>query len=346
MEIFKHCLMARPIASVFFLTATITMGVATAQAKDANTRLKVGLVLDRGGKDDRSFNASAYAGARKAERELGIELKVVEATDNNALETLHRSFARRDTDLIIGVGFAQATTVSKVAKQFPKINFMIVDAIVDAPNVRSIQFAEHEGSFLMGWIAAKKSTTNRIGFLGGMDIPLIRRFDQGYRAGAKAANTKINVVTNFIGISGEAWNNPARAKQLALTMYRGGSDVIFVAAGASGTGAFDAAEETKKFAIGVDSNQNDIKPGFILTSMLKRVDVAVFGAIEDAKLGRFTSGTKVFDLANGGIDVAFDQHNQKLFTSEDRQQIDKIRKEIIGKKIKVPDYYVLRSEKK
>jgi basic membrane protein A and related proteins len=259
-----------------FLISIFALSLFASQA----LAFKVGLVLDKGGKDDKSFNSAAYEGATKAQKELSIELKYVEATDTNSIESLHRSFAKKDFDLIIGIGFAQAEAVKKISAQFPDKKFAIVDGDVKNPNVKSLLFEEQEASYLVGAIAALKSKSGKIGFIGGMDIPLIRRFEMGYKAGIEKGNGKAALVSNFIGVTSEAWNNPAKAKELALAQFNSGVDVIFVAAGASGSGVFDAAEEKKAFAIGVDSNQNWMKPGFILTSMLKRVDVAVFETIK------------------------------------------------------------------
>lgn len=301
--------------------------------------IRIGLVLDKGGKDDKSFNSAAYEGATRAQKDLGIELKYVEATDTNAIENLHRAFAKKDLDLIIGVGFAQMDAVKKIAAQFPQKKFAIVDGEVNLPNVKSLLFEEHEGSYVVGALAAMKSSGARVGFIGGMDIPLIRRFEMGYEAGAKKIKSDTKLVSNFIGVSGEAWNNPAKAKELALSQYNSGVDVIFVAAGASGSGVFDAAEEKKKFAIGVDSNQNWIKPGTILTSMLKRVDVAVYDAIKEVKDGSFQGGVLRFGLKNKGVDYSLDQHNQKLISADQKSQLEKIKEQIISGKIQVPDFY-------
>lgn len=301
--------------------------------------LKVGLVLDKGGKDDKSFNAAAYAGATKAEKDLKIDLKYVEATDTNAIENLHRSFARKNFDLVIGIGFAQKEAVRKVAAQFPKVKFAIVDGEVNAPNVRSLLFEEQEGSFLVGALAAMTSKSNSVGFVGGMDIPLIRRFAMGYVAGAKYVNPKIAVTENYVGVTGEAWNNPAKAKELALAQFAKGADVVFAAAGASNTGVFDAAEDKKKFAIGCDSNQNWIKPGVILTSMLKAVDVAVYDTIKETQEGKFTGGVSRFGLKNNGVNYTHDQYNDKLVTPEMRKKLEEIKKKIVAGQIQVPDYY-------
>ena len=300
---------------------------------------KVALVLDRGGKDDKSFNASAYEGAMRAKARLGAFVKYVEASDDNAFEPSLRAFAQRDFDLIIGIGFAQRDAIKKVALQFPKKHFAIVDAQVDAPNVRSLMFEEHQGAYLIGAIAAMSSRTGKVGFVGGMDIPLIRRFSLAYDAGARKVNPHIGVSANYVGITSEAWNNPPKGKELALSQYESGADIIFAAAGASGLGVFDAAEEKKKLAIGCDSNQNWVKPGLILTSMLKRVDEAVFATIEEAKAGKFAGGEKRFGLANKGIDYAVDQYNEKILSAEVRKKAEELKAEIIAGKIDVPDYY-------
>ncbi|WII70603.1 BMP family ABC transporter substrate-binding protein [Bdellovibrio sp. 22V] len=318
------------------LTTLILMSINTVSF--ANT-LKVGLVLDKGGKDDKSFNSAAYLGATKAQKDLKIDLKFVEATDTNAIENLHRSFARKNFDLVIGIGFAQKEAVKKVSAQFPQVKFAVVDAEVTAPNVRSLLFQEHEGSFLVGALAAMTSKTNSVGFVGGMDIPLIRRFAMGYIAGAKYVNPKIKTSENYVGVTGEAWNNPAKAKELALSQFAQGADVIFAAAGASNTGVFDAAEEKKKFAIGCDSNQNWIKPGTILTSMLKAVDVAVYDTIKETQEGKFSPGIVHFGLKNKGVDYTLDQYNEKLITSDMKKKVEEIKKKIIAGQIQVPDYY-------
>jgi basic membrane protein A len=300
---------------------------------------KVGLVLDRGGKDDKSFNSSAYEGAMEAKKKLGVYVKYVEATDDNAFDPSLRAFAQRDFDLIIGIGFAQKEPIKKIAAQFPKKHFAIIDASVEAPNVESLIFEEHEGAYLIGAIAALTTRTEKIGFVGGMDIPLIRRFAMGYEAGAKKIKPQIKVFENYVGVTSEAWNNPPKGKELALAQYEAGADIIFAAAGASGLGVFDAAEDKKKFAIGVDANQDWTKPGLILTSMLKRVDQAIYAAIEAAKAGKYQAGVKRFGLANKGIDYSVDQYNAKVLTPEVRKRADELKAEIISGKIVVPDYY-------
>ncbi len=310
-----------------------------APALALSAEFRVGLVLDRGGKDDKSFNASAYEGGAKAKEKLGTFLKYVEATDDNSFEPFLRAFAQRDFDLIIGVGFAQKEAMKKIAAQFPKSHFAIVDAEVDAPNVRSLLFEEHEGAYLVGAIAAMCSKSGKIGFVGGMDIPLIRRFAMGYSAGAKKVNPQISVSENYVGVTSEAWNNPPKGKELARAQYDSGVDIIFAAAGASGLGVFDAAEETGKLAIGCDSNQDSVKPGVILTSMLKRVDEAVYATIVEAKAGNFKGGVRHFGLADKGIDYSVDKYNEKLLPASVRQRAEELKSEIASGKIAVPDYY-------
>jgi basic membrane protein A len=321
-------------------TATLALMIllqASSYASAADFR--VGLVLDKGGKDDKSFNSAALQGANKARDELKVSLKYVEATDDNAFEPMLRAFASKDFDLIIAIGVSQAEAVKKVSLAFPAKKFAIVDAEVQGPNVRSMLFEEHEGSYVVGALAALTSKTGKIGFIGGMDIPLIRRFQMGYDAGARSINPAIKLSSNYVGVTGDAWNNPAKAKELALAQYGSGADVIFAAAGASGSGLFDAAEEKNKLAIGVDSNQNWIKPGHVLTSMLKRVDVAVYDVCKDAQAGKFTAGVKRYGFANHGIDYALDKNNEKLISPETRVRLDKIKADIVSGKVKVPDYY-------
>ena len=300
---------------------------------------QVGLVLDKGGRDDKSFNAAAYRGALEAEKKFGVKIKVLEGRDDNSSEPMLRSLAQKKFDLIIAVGFSQGEAVKKIASQYKDGKFVIVDSEVNLPNVKSVLFEEHEGSFLVGAIAALKSKTGKVGFIGGMDIPLIRRFLMGYEAGVMHVNKNAKVISNFAGVTGEAWNNPPKGKELALAQISQGVDVIFAAAGATGMGLFDAAEEKKILAIGVDSNQNWVKPGFILTSMMKRVDVAVLKSIEEAKDGKLATGVIRYGLASDGVGYALDEHNAKLLDKALLAKVDTMKAEIIAGKISVPDYY-------
>ena len=271
--------------------------------------------------------------------------KTVEAPDNTAYESLQRAFAEKKFDLIVAVGFHQLDAVRATAKRFPDQKFILVDENAKMPNVRSLMFEEHEGSFLVGALAAMHSKTGKVGFIGGMDVPLIRRFQLGYEAGVKKINPKMQVLVNYLGVTGDAWNNPPKAKELALDQYNRGADIIFAAAGNSGLGVFDAAEAQNKLAIGVDSDQDWVKPGHILSSMLKHVDEAVFDSIKSYKEGKFATGIVHYGVKSHGVDYAIDQYNAKLITDNDKKQLEIIRADIVSGKIKVPDYYVIQKKK-
>lgn len=324
----------RPVTAILLTLGWIFSAALPARGAD----FRVGLALDKGGRDDQSFNAAAYRGSQEAEKSLGVKVKVLEGRDDSS-EVLLRSLAEKKFDLIIAVGVNQAEAIKRVAAQFPERRFVLIDAEVTAPNVKSVVFEEHQGAFLVGAIAALVSKTGKVGFVGGMDIPLIRRFQMGYEAGAKHVKKSTQVVSNFAGVTGDAWNNPAKGKELALAQYGAGADIIFAAAGATGMGVFDAAEEKKAFAIGVDSNQNGIKPGRILTSMLKRVDLAVLKVIEEAKAGKFGAGTDRRGIAADGIDFAVDAHNQAILPKDVIARVNGFKTDIISGKIVVPDYY-------
>ncbi len=300
--------------------------------------MKIGLVLDKGGKDDKSFNSAAYLGSTQAAQTNKLNLKTVECPDDTAFEPAMRTFAERGYPLVIVIGFSQIDALKKVAPLYPQTNFVIIDGQVDAPNVASVSFAEHEGSYLVGYLAGLATRTGKIGFIGGMDVPLIRRFQMGYEAGAKAARPNVQISANYSGVTSQAWANPSRGKELALGQYARGVDIIFVAAGATNMGVFDAAEEKKELAIGVDSNQNGIKPGRILTSMLKRVDLAVEQVIQQKVAGHLLSGQKIFGLSDKGVDYAVDANNAELIKPF-QTQLEKVRMQIINGQIKVPDYY-------
>src|SRR5947209_935612 len=284
---------------------------------DDKSKIHVGIVFDIGGKDDRSFNAAAWAGVKCAEAgmlpdgktscgkpALDIVLRDVEPGNPTSIEPAMRAFAERGYDLVIGVGFAQAPIMQMVAKDYPNIRFAIIDGVIfeddgktPKSNVASLVFKEHEGSYLVGILAAKTSKSNTLGFIGGMDIGLIHRFEKGFEEGAKSVNPNIQIIQNYVGVTDAAWNNPGKGKEIALAQISKGADVIFTAAGNSGLGAFDAVEQAGKqngrathFVIGVDSNQNMVKPGFVLTSMVKRVDVAVYDIIKDVVAHKFQGG--------------------------------------------------------
>lgn len=304
---------------------------------DAGGKMRVGIVFDIGGKDDKSFNAAAWEGVKRAAQDFPIKLRDVEPGEPTSIEPSMRAFAERGYDLIVGVGFAQMPIMESVAKDYPNIKFAIIDGVIDQPNVASLIFKEHEGSFLVGVIAGKTTKTNRIGFVGGMDIPLIHKFATGYAEGAKYANPKVEVYENYVGITDAAWNNPGKGKELAKAQIERGADIIFQAAGNSGLGVFDAAEETNKLAIGVDANQNWVKPGFILTSMMKRIDVAVYNTVKDLTEGKFQGGIHLNGLNNDGVGYALDDYNRNLIPQSVIDDVERAKQDIIAGKIKVTD---------
>ena len=291
------------------------------------------IIYDTGGKFDKSFNEAAYNGMEKWKKDSGKKYLEFEVTNESQREQAVRRMAEKGASPIISVGFSQASAVEKISKEFPKLNFVIVDMVVQGTNVQSVVFKEQEGSFLVGAMAAWASKTGKVGFVGGMDIPLIRRFGCGYEQGAKFANPKADVFANMTGTTGAAWNDPARGGELAKAQFAKGADVVFAAAGATGAGVYQAAKDSGKLAIGVDSNQNHLQPGTMLTSMLKRVDVAVYNVSM-----KFQPGVTVLGLKEGGVDYAMDQHNAKLVSADMKKKVDATKADIISGKIKVADY--------
>jgi len=333
-------------------------------AVDDRSKVRVGIVFDAGGKDDRSFNAAAWAGVKCAETGrlpdgsascgrpgLGILLRDVEPGAPTSIEPAMRAFAERQFDLIIGVGFAQGPIMQMVARDYPGVSFAIIDGVIleddgktPKNNVASLVFKEHEGSYLVGVIAARTSRTGTLGFVGGMDIPLIRRFARGYEEGARSINPDIRVIENYVGVTDGAWNNPGKGKELSMAQIGKGADVIFAAAGNSGLGVFDAVEQAgtengraRRFVIGVDSNQNGVKPGFVLTSMIKRVDTAVYDIVKDTVEGKFAGGFHVFGLESDGVGYVIDHFNRELVSAEAIRDAEEARRKIIAGEIKVTD---------
>lgn len=326
------------------LVALVVTGCGDTSASQDPSKIRVGIVFDIGGKDDRSFNAAAWQGVQRAATDLPIVLRDIEPGTPNAIEPAMRAFAERNFDLIIGVGFAQAPIMEQVAKDYPNIQFAIIDGDSKLPNVASLSFKEHEGSYLVGILAAKASRTGTIGFLGGMDIGLIRRFAKGYEEGARSVNPNIRVIENYVGVTDAAWNNPGKGKELSLAQIGKGADVIFTAAGNSGLGAFDAVEQQGKqndrathFVIGVDSNQNGVKPGFVLTSMVKRVDNVVYDVVKAVVNKQFKSGPHIFGLDKDGVGYAMDDFNKDLVPPDALEAAEAAKKKIISGEIKVRD---------
>ena len=314
--------------------SNVKLGVlAAAMVASFAAMAEPAIIYDLGGKFDKSFNEAAYTGMQKWAKESGKKYLEFEVTNESQREQSVRRMAEKGASPIISVGFSQASAVEKVAKEFPKLNFVIVDMVVDLPNVQSVVFKEQEGSFLVGTMAALASKTGKVGFVGGMDIPLIRKFECGYEQGAKFANPKAEVFQNMTGTTGAAWNDPARGGELAKAQFAKGADVVFAAAGGTGTGVYQAAKDSGKLAIGVDSNQNHLQPGTMLTSMLKRVDVAVFNVSKT-----FKPGITVLGLKEGGVDYAMDEHNAKLVSADMKKKVEAAKADIISGKIKVADY--------
>jgi basic membrane protein A and related proteins len=314
-------------------TVRLTLLAATLAASFQAMAAEPAVVFDMGGKFDKSFNEAAYNGIEKWKKETGKNYLSFEITNESQREQAIRRMAEKGASPIIGIGFGQASSIEKIAKEFPKLSFAIIDMVVDAPNVQSVVFKEQEGSFLVGVMAAMASKTGKVGFVGGMDIPLIRKFECGYKQGAMYANPKAEMIGNMTGTTGAAWNDPARGGELAKAQFAQGVDVVFAAAGGTGIGVYQAAKDSGKLAIGVDSNQNHIQPGTMLTSMLKRVDVAVYNVAKAQK-----PGLQVLGLKEGGVDYAVDANNAKLVTADMKKKVEAAKADIISGKIKVADF--------
>jgi basic membrane protein A len=319
------------LALIVLVVIALT-GAATAQ------EFSPAIVFDMGGKFDKSFNEAAYTGAERFKKETGIVYRDFEVTNEAQREQALRNMARRGAQIVVGIGFAQASGVEKVAKEFPSTKFAIIDAVVELPNVQSIVFKEHEGSFLVGMAAAMATKSGKIGFVGGMDIPLIRKFALGYEEGAKSVNPKIEVFQNMTGTTPAAWNDPTRGSELARSQFDRGADVVYAAAGGTGLGVLQAAKDRGRLAIGVDSNQNHLHPGTILTSMVKRVDLAVYEAFKTARDGTWKPGVRNLGVAEGGVGYAVDQHNGSLISAEMERRLAQARADIIAGKIRVTEY--------
>jgi len=317
--------------------AVLLAGTALAQ------EIQPAVVYDLGGKYDKSFNEAAFIGAEKFKADTGIDYRDFEIQNDSQREQALRNFARRGANPVIAIGFLHANALEKVAAEFPDTKFAIVDMVVDLPNVRSILFKEHEGSYIVGKLAAMASESGKVGFVGGMDIQLIRKFACGYKQGVKETNADTEIFENMTGSTGAAFNDPAKGGELAKSQIDRGADVIYHAAGATGLGVLQAAADAGKLGIGVDSNQNALHPGKVLTSMLKRVDIAVEKAFTDAKDGNWSSGIYSLGLAEGGVDWALDEHNQALITDDMKAAVDQAKADIISGKIAVHDYMATES---
>lgn len=319
----------------WFIGLAAAIGLAGAAAAQ---EVKPAIVYDIGGKFDKSFNEGVFNGAEQFKKKTGVDFRDFEIKTDAEREQALRRFARDGYSPVLAVGFSQAVALEKVAKEFPNTKFAIIDMVVDLPNVQSIVFKEQEGSFLVGLLAAKASKTGKVGFVGGMDIPLIRRFACGYVQGVKFANPSAEVFQNMTGTTGAAWNDPVKGGELAKAQIDRGADVIYHAAGGTGIGVLRAAADAGKLGIGVDSNQNGLYPGKVLTSMLKRVDNATIKTFTEAKTGTWKAGVSVLGLAENGVGWALDDNNKALITPDMKAAADKAAADIVSGSIKVHDY--------
>ncbi len=308
-------------------TLALTAGVAAADPA---------IIFDLGGKFDKSFNEAAFNGAEKWAKETGGTYKELEMQDEAQREQALRRLAEAGANPVVMTGFAFGDVLNKVAPDFPDTKFAIVDMVVDQPNVKSVVFNEHEGSYLVGMLAAMASKSGTVGFIGGMDIPLIRKFGCGYAQGVKAVNPDANVVLNMTGTTPAAWNDPVKGAELAKGQKAQGADVIYAAAGGTGVGVLQAAADEGILSIGVDSNQNYMHPGSVLTSMLKRVDNAVYEAFKEGT--DLKAGINVMGLANDGVGYAMDENNASLVTAEMQAKVDEAAAKIKSGEIAVHDY--------
>ena len=310
-------------------TATLALMAGAALAEPA-------IIFDLGGKFDKSFNEAAFNGAERWAKETGGTYKELEMQDEAQREQALRRLAEAGSNPVVMTGFAFGDVLSKVAPDFPDTKFAIIDMVVDQPNVKSVVFNEHEGSYLVGMMAAQASKTGTVGFIGGMDIPLIRKFGCGYAQGVKAVNPDATIILNMTGDTPAAWNDPVKGAELAKAQKAQGADVIYAAAGGTGVGVLQAAADEGILSIGVDSNQNHLHPGSVLTSMLKRVDNAVYEAFKEGV--DLKPGINVMGLANDGVGYAMDENNASLVTPEMQAKVDEAAAKIKSGEIVVHDY--------
>src|SRR4051812_39881990 len=317
-----------------------------AEQPSAASAVNLGIVFDMGGRGDKSFNDGAYLGGERARRELGAHVRFIEPGDGSDREAGLRLLAAEGMDLVVGVGFIFSDDLTQLAKEYPNTHFAGIDYSIGAdslgnpiappPNLAALKFREEEGSFLVGALAALVSKTGKVGFVGGMNFPLIHKFEAGFRAGVKHVCPRCTIISQYAGVTPEAFRNPGRGKELALSQYQQGVDVIYHAAGSTGLGVFEAARQTGRLAIGVDADQYQEAPGHILTSMVKGVDAAVFQATQWTQEGRFKGGVYQLGLKEGGVGYVFDEHNSALIPAAIQTRVEELRQQIIAGRIKVP----------
>ena len=318
-------------------------GAAVPPVGDA---VDIGVVFDLGGRGDKSFNDGAYIGAERAAKELGVRVRFVEPGESSDREAGLRLLAAEGMDLVIGVGFIFTDDLTQLAKEYPATRFAGVDfsvgqdktgkVIQPPPNLAALKFREEQGSFLVGAIAALMGKSRKMGFVGGMNFPLIHKFEMGYTAGVKAVCPECEVIAQYAGVTPEAFRNPGKGKELALSQYQQGVNVIFHASGSTGLGVFEAARQTNKLAIGVDADQFKEAPGYVLTSMVKRVDNAVFDAIRRVKENRFKGGIYQYGLAEDGVGYVYDANNATMIPAGVRARVEALKADIVAGRINVP----------
>jgi len=319
--------------ATLFLTAC--GGKETSETETAATEetLNVGIVLSVGGLGDKSFNDSAYRGLEMAQEELGINFRYVEPASPAEDEQYLREFAENDFDLIVGVGFLMKDALAQVAADFPEVKFALIDETVELPNVSSLLFAEDEGSFLVGALAAMMSETGAVGFVGGMEVPLIQKFQRGFENGAKYVNEDIKSLVLYTS-GPNPFNDPVRGKENALSLIKQGADVVYHAAGGTGVGVIAAAKQAGVWAIGVDSNQDAVEEGTVLTSMVKNVDIAVYNTVKDTLAGEFKPGINVLGVAEGGVGTSDFEFTREAIGEEKLAELEVIKEKIINGEIK------------
>jgi basic membrane protein A len=312
------------------------------KADPAGSEIKVGLVFDVGGLGDKSFNDAAHRGLMKANKELGVQVQYIEPGDGSDRESALRQRAAEGDQLVIGVGFIFSDDITKLAKEFPNVKFACIDYNLpegmDKPpdNLVGLRFREQEGSFLVGAIAGRVTKTKKIGFVGGMKIPLIRKFEAGFEAGVKQVCPDCKIFSGYAGTEPKAFADPAKGKELAIAQYGRGADIIYHASGKTGDGVFDAAKGQKKLAIGVDSDQFHVAPCCVLTSMLKMVDVAVYDTIKAVSENKFEAGVHEFGLADKGVGFVYDNNNKDKIPQAVVDEVNELSKKVIDGSIKVP----------
>jgi basic membrane protein A and related proteins len=310
--------------------------------------VNVGVVLDVGGRGDKSFNDGAYAGAQRAVQDLGVRARYVEPGEAGDREAGLRLLAAEGMDLVIGVGFIFTDDITQLAKEYPHTRFACVDYSVSTdsagrpipppPNLAALKFREEQGSFLVGALAGLITKSKTVGFVGGMNFPLIQKFEAGYTMGVKRVCPTCRVIVQYAGVTPDAFRDPGKGKELALSQYQQGADVIYHASGATGLGVFEAARQTGKLAIGVDADQWDEAPGRILTSMVKHVDVAVYQTIAHVKDSTFQGGIFDFGLAEDGVGYVYDDHNRSMIPDNVRARVEALKADVIAGRIVVPTF--------